>query len=235
MTTTIRSSHSDDGLDSEWLVNQIAHALRNPIFAALVQAEALVLKAGEREDIARSANMVLGQLKRLEGDIDEMLLLGRLAKKNIRRADLTPVLNGLTEAFRVGLHSEPAEVRLHMDPGPFEITGDPDAIQLILERLLRNAVEHTDPPHIVDLEVDRPTADTVRLTVRDHGHGIADELHEQVFVPFYPQHAGRPGLGLSVAAKFAHAMSGRIELETEKDEGTVARVFLPADADQAGP
>ena len=27
----------DNDVDTEWLVNQIAHALRNPIFAALVQ------------------------------------------------------------------------------------------------------------------------------------------------------------------------------------------------------
>jgi two-component system, sporulation sensor kinase E len=228
--TTIRSAHTGEGPDPEWLVNQIAHALRNPIFAALVQAEALVLKAADRPDLSKSATMIHGQLKRLEGNIDEMLLLGRPAKLNIRQVDLRPVAVGIAESFRAGLHGEAADVTLHMDDGPMEITSDPDAVQRILERLVQNAVQHTDSPHAIDLEVIRTSDDTVCLSVSDRGHGIGPELLDQVFMPFYPQHAGRPGLGLSVAAKFAHVLGGHIELETEKDEGTIARVYLAAEA-----
>jgi two-component system OmpR family sensor kinase len=226
--TTLRSAHSVEGPDPEWLVNQIAHALRNPIFAALVQAEALVLKAADRPDLAKSATMIHGQLKRLEGNIDEMLLLGRPAKLNIRTVDLRPVAVGIAESFRAGLHGDAAEVTLQMEPGPMEITSDADAVQLILERLVHNAIQHTEPPHAIDLVVERGSSDTVTLAVADSGQGIAPELRDQVFMPFFPQHAGRPGLGLSVAAKFAHVLGGHIELETEQDEGTTARIVLPA-------
>jgi signal transduction histidine kinase len=225
--TTLRSAHTGEGPDPDLLVNQIAHALRNPIFAALVQAEALVLKAADRPDLAKSATMIHGQLKRLEGNIDEMLLLGRPAKLNIRTVDLQSVAAGTAESFRAGLLGDAAEVTLQMEPGPMEITSDADAVQLILERLVRNAVQHTEPPHAIDFVVERGSNETVTLAVADRGHGIAPELHDQVFMPFFPQHAGRPGLGLSVAAKFAHALGGYIELETEKDEGTTARFVLP--------
>ena len=54
MAATVRSSHAVPAPDPEWLVNQIAHMLRNPIFAATVQAEALLLKAGGDEALART-------------------------------------------------------------------------------------------------------------------------------------------------------------------------------------
>ena len=89
MAIVIRSSPTDTGPDPEWLVNQIAHALRNPIFAALVQSEALALKAANEPSLARSAQMVQNQLKRLEKNLEEMLLLGRPAKLTLMRRVFT--------------------------------------------------------------------------------------------------------------------------------------------------
>ena len=147
MSPSIRSSHSGPAPDNEWLVNQIAHALRNPIFAAMVQAEALVLRAGHEEAISNSASMVHKQLKRLENNLDEMLLYGRPARLSIRRSDLATVCAGVVEAFRTGLHGEPAEVVLASDLPSTEISTDPEAIRMILERLIHNAVQHTEAPH----------------------------------------------------------------------------------------
>lgn len=234
MAIIISSSSADSAPDQDWLVNQIAHALRNPIFAALVQSEALSLKAGDDESIARSAHMIQKQLKRLEDNLQEMLLLGREPKLNIRSTDLAAVVDGIVEAARQGTQGEPAEVEFDPKSVAAEVVSDPDAIRIIIERLLNNAIEHTAPPHAVEVNIDHPTPDTIRLSVRDRGEGIAEDLCEQVFQPFYPQHAGRPGLGLSVAAKLAHALGGHIEIETSPGEGTVAHCVLPADERPAG-
>jgi len=227
MSPRIRSSHSGPAPDNEWLVNQIAHALRNPIFAAMVQAEALVLRAGHQEGISNSASMVHKQLKRLEADLDEMLLFGRPPKLNIRQTDLGALSTGVVESFRTGMLGEPADLSLASTIEGVEVRNDPDAIRIILERLIRNAVQHTEPPHAIELEVELPGADTIHFTVKDTGKGISDEIMEQIFLPFFPQHSGRPGLGLSVASKFAHALGGYIEIQSEQGEGTVARCVLP--------
>lgn len=231
MAATIRSSHGDAEPEPEWLVNQIAHALRNPIFAAMVQAEALKLKTAGDSAIFRSADMVHSQLKRLEGNIDEMLLLGRPAKLNLRSVDLTSVVTGIADAFRKGLHGPKVGVEAVVAEPQVPITTDPEALVIVLERLIRNAAEHTDPPHLVQLELSVPGPEDVVIVVRDRGSGIPEDMRDRIFLPFFPQHAGRPGLGLSVAAKFAHALGGFVEIDTETGEGTEARVVLPV----AGP
>lgn len=227
MAIVVSTSSSASTAEQEWLVNQIAHALRNPIFAALVQSEALSLKAGDNESIVRSAHMIQKQLKRLEGNLEEMLLLGRTPKLKIRATDLAAVVETVVEAARQGMLGEPAEVGFDPGSGSAEVMSDADAVRVIVERLLNNAVEHTKEPHAVQVGIDRPSPDAIRLSVVDRGEGIADEIREKIFLPFYPQHAGRPGLGLSVAAKFAHALGGHLEIETTPGEGTAAHCILP--------
>jgi signal transduction histidine kinase len=209
------------------MVNQIAHALRNPIFAAMVQAEALVLRAGHDESISNSVAMVHRQLKRLEANLDEMLLFGRPTHLNIRQTDLGTLINGIIESFHSGMMGEPAEVTATSTLLSIEIRTDPDAVKTILERLICNAVQHTEAPHAIALGMELPGAETVHLTVKDTGKGISDEILEQIFLPFFPQHSGRPGLGLSVASKYAHALGGYIEVQSAEGEGTLARCVLP--------
>jgi signal transduction histidine kinase len=227
MPYVIRSSRTDAAPDPEWLVNQIAHALRNPIFAAMVQAEALKLKAAGDDTLSRSADMVYNQLKRLECNIEEMLLLGRPASLKPREVELAPVVRGVATSFREADRALRVEVELSIAEPQRPVTTDPEAIIVVIERLVRNAAQHSDPEQAVGLELGSPGTDRVEISVRDRGTGIADEIRDQIFLPFFPQHSGRPGLGLSVAAKFARALGGHIEISSEAGVGTEARLVLP--------
>jgi len=197
---------TDSPPDAEWLVNQIAHTMRNPIFAAMVQAESLVMRAGDDDRTANAAGLVHKQLKRLESNINEMLLYGRPPKLNPRRVQLVQVVEQVAFRFRQGEHDEPALVEVDGPGNDLELQIDPDAVTAILERLILNAVQHTPEPH---------------------GEGVSDSVREMMFLPFYPQHSGRPGLGLSVAAKFAQALGGSITIESEEGKGTTAVVTIP--------
>lgn len=233
MPPSVRSSVLDSSIDSEWLVNQIAHALRNPIFAATVQAEALTLKAGEDSGLAKSAAMVLSQLRRLEDDLEEMLLLGRPARLNPQPLDGRAIAARAAAGFRDGSAGDTADVQLRGETGALPLHSDETAIRIILERLLRNAIQHTEPPHAIEIEVNAVAGGGGAITVRDRGAGIHPELLDKIFLPFFPQHRGRPGLGLAVAAKFAHVLGGYLEVESEVDSGTTARLVLPAAVPEA--
>ncbi|MGI9481636.1 MAG: ATP-binding protein [Hyphomicrobiales bacterium] len=70
----------------------------------------------------------------------------------------------------------------------------------------------------------------VLISVSDTGTGIPEELHEQVFQPFFttkPEGAGS-GLGLSMVFGFVKQSGGNIEIESTVGEGTTFKIFLPA-------
>jgi signal transduction histidine kinase len=219
----------DTPRDSEWLVNQIAHALRNPIFAALVQTEALSLRTSRSPEAQRAVSTLYGQLKRLEAQIDDMLLYGRPARPRPARLPVDDLVRSTAESYRVGNRGAAAEVVLDNQIGAAEVVWDPTMVRVILERLIDNAVEHTPAPHRIWLTAAAEGADRLCLTVRDQGDGIPADVQERMFLPFFPQHCGRAGLGLAIAKKFAEALGGTLAVRSRQGDGTEARCVLPRD------
>lgn len=219
--------------DREWLVNQIAHALRNPIFAATVQTEALHLRVDDPLAVVKTVDSLHGQLRRLSSNIDEMLLFGRPIRPSMEEVSVVETLNSLVTRYGNGDRQDPAVLTLgEVDPS---LSGrwDRNAVVIILERILDNAVQHTDPPHEIELAATSTSDGWVEITISDQGAGIPAKILKNATLPFFPQHSGRPGLGLAIADKFTRFFGGRIEIESVEGSGTVVRCILPARADQA--
>ncbi len=216
-------------VDTEWLVNQVAHALRNPIFAAQVQIEALMLRLGQQPDAQRPVATLQRQLRRLEETVNEMLLYGRPTRVSRAPVELVQLVAAVAAAYCRGERQEPAEVSVQPAVLSLPARTDAGAVRTILERLLDNAVQHTEPPHRVEVVVAPPVDGRATLVVRDHGEGIPDDLRDRVTLPFFPQHRGRPGLGLAVASKLAAALGGSLAVDSRPGEGTEVRLVLPLD------
>jgi signal transduction histidine kinase len=69
----------------------------------------------------------------------------------------------------------------------------------------------------------------VAFSVRDHGHGIAPEIMDKIFTPFFttkPAGTGM-GLGLFIARGIVEQHNGRIWAENNPDGGATFTVVLP--------
>jgi two-component system phosphate regulon sensor histidine kinase PhoR len=73
----------------------------------------------------------------------------------------------------------------------------------------------------------------VVLEVEDTGPGIPKEAQSRIFEKFYrvdkarSRKMGGTGLGLTIVKTIVDKHGGRIEVESEINQGTVMRVFLP--------
>jgi signal transduction histidine kinase len=112
------------------------------------------------------------------------------------------------------------------DPDAPTIVTDGDRVLQVITNLLANAFRWTPDGGMVSLGT--ATSDgVVRIDVRDTGPGIQPHERENIFVPFISRDHHGTGLGLPIARELAHALGGRIELESTVGDGSLFTLVLP--------
>ena len=136
-------------------------------------------------------------------------------------------------------------VRVDVGEGCF-VAGDRSQLEQLLINLLingRDAVGREGGEIVVGVtsrtigqnEVARsPAGEYVVLEVADTGCGIADEIRDRVFEPYFTTKTKGPvkgtGLGLSTVHGIVRAHRGHIDLAKQVPRGTIVRVALPKSA-----
>ncbi len=215
-----------------------AHELRTPLTSLLLQIEAVErstmgppgvgLTEPDRERIAGIAR----QSRRLSGLIDGMLDVTRLStgrlELNFDEVNLSALAREV--AGRFGPDAAAAACQVTMDlPPRLDGLWDEARLDQVLTNLIGNAVKYGAGGGI-HIE-GRGSADTVEVTVRDHGIGISREDQERIFRRFerasgQRQHPGL-GLGLWITSELCKAHGGRISVVSALGAGAAFTVTLP--------
>jgi len=210
------------------LLLAISHELRSPLTRARLHAE--LLEAHPTRDA------LLNDLAELEALLAELLeserLSGRHAVLDRQAVDPSVLLRELVEESFADV-----SLQRDLDPDGTWISVDPMRMRLLVRNLLKNAINHTPPdrpPPLLSSHVDEHEW---RLSVRDHGPGVAAEHLGRLTEPFYradpsrQRASGGVGLGLHLGRVIAEAHGGTLELQSTPGEGTQALVVLPIPAD----
>jgi len=122
-------------------------------------------------------------------------------------------------------------VRVELDAGrPVTAEVDPDAIAIVIDNLIRNAIDHS----AADQEVTLGVAPGPMIVVEDRGPGVPPELRTRIFEPFArgratDRAAGTGlGLGLAICKRIVDGHGGTIGVEDRPGGGARFVVCLPA-------
>ncbi len=140
-------------------------------------------------------------------------------------------------------------LRSHVPAEPWCILGDPTQLHQVLVNLSVNARDAMPNGGTLDLRVQDVMVDDatavqyvgaaagphVMLEVADTGIGMSPELIERIFDPFFTtKDIGKgTGLGLPTTSNIVRNHGGFLTVESSPGEGTVFRVYLPAEVESA--
>jgi two-component system sensor histidine kinase MprB len=211
------------------LVADASHELRTPLTSVRTNIEVL---AGDRllppEDRARLLSDVVEQLEEMTTLISELIELARAEQMMVAPQDVRLDLL-VAEAVERARRNRP-EVVYSVELEPVVVEGVPATIERAVGNLLDNAAKWSPAGAEVEVEVRDG-----RLTVRDHGPGIADEDLPYVFDRFYRARAARgmpgSGLGLAIVRQVAESHGG--DVVAEQAEGGGTRMVLTLGATHA--
>jgi signal transduction histidine kinase len=197
----------------------LINALRNPAKAAGLEPWVTKLE---------TANMRLQRLAKL---VEDLFDVSRLAEGKVSMRLGTVDLAVLTAEAVDRWKDELARVQCDCTlEAPASVAGRWDGLRLeqVIDNLLGNATKY-GPGKPISLSVKREGA-VARLTVQDHGMGIASEDQARIFERFeraVSENYGGLGLGLWISREVIKAHGGRISVESAPGQGATFTVELP--------
>jgi signal transduction histidine kinase len=163
-------------------------------------------------------------LSRLESTVGEIQLVS---------ADIAPPLRAVVQELMQMALDRSLTVAVQAAPGPLWASADAGRLQQVLRNVLANAIRFAPEGSEIALDWRRDGADSLLISLRDHGPGIpADEL-ESIFEAFVQSTrtkdgSGGTGLGLAICRKIMAAHHGSISARNHSDGGAVFDIRLPA-------
>jgi PAS domain S-box-containing protein len=223
----------------EGFVSVVSHELRTPLTA--IRGALGLIGSGKIDGLSpRSRRMVeiaihnTDRLVRLLSDILDAERLERqepvLVRKSCTASELMMQAGDLMRAL-----AESTEVRLEIQPQPFPLFVDTDAILQALTNLLSNAIKFSPPRSTVRLGC-RREEDYAEFRVTDQGPGIPKDNLETIFGRFQPVDAsdsrrrGGTGLGLFICRRIVERHGGKVWAESELGQGSTFVIRLPVEA-----
>lgn len=205
------------------------HDLRTPVRAIRAHAE-LFLRDTPTADFANRLGFMVDGARKIEALVDALSsysLALRIDASSFQAAAMGPLLRTALARLDGELRASGAQVTHAELP---RVMGNPDRLIELLERLLRNALQHRGQasPRI-QIETARKNGDWV-FAVRDNGPGVETEYLERIFGPFEhgPDRGDGAGMGLTICRVIVERHGGKIWAESSADSGATFFFTLPA-------
>jgi dedicated sortase system histidine kinase len=186
----------------EGLASRLSHELRTPITVVRSSLENLRLHTlpSEADVYVTRAEQGLARLSTILTRMTEATRLERMMRDAEReRFDLRAVVTGCVEGYRIAYATKRFE--LVVPEHAVMLTGVPDLIAQMLDKLVSNAVDFARDEHPVEIGLRLGAQDAV-LTVRNVGPGLPTEIKERLFQSMAsvrpPTSGNEPHLGLGL-------------------------------------
>lgn len=225
----------------ESMPDTLAHELNNPLN---VVSSSLEILSRDSREAANSKYMDRAQkgIRRLRSILTSLTeaanLEDALQYEEREQFDLSELVEGCTEGYQT---SYPNHLfRLDKPPHPVPVSGAPDRIAQLLDKLVDNAVDFGADDGEIDIGVGIANGRAV-VTVANRGSRLPETMAERLFDPMVSvgsKDATRShlGLGLFIARLIAEYHQGSISAENvNTPDGVQVRLELPlASASEAG-
>jgi dedicated sortase system histidine kinase len=203
----------------EAMAGRLSHELRTPV--AVVRSSLDNLKAQPLPDAARvyvdRAGEGVERLARLISRLSEGTRLEKMLESAEReRFDLAALVAGCVEGYRLAYRARPFE--LQRVDSPLAMSGVPDAIAQLMDKLVENANDFAPAGSPVRVSLARE-ANVARLAVENDGPPLPDTAHlfdSMVSLRGAQRSAreeGHLGLGLYIVRLVAEFHGGRVHAE----------------------
>ena len=227
-------------------VSTVSHELRTPLTSisgslGLLAGGIAGSLPGKAARLIEIAKLNCERLVRLINDILDLERAesGRLELRLVAQR-LKPIVQQAIDANRAYAQNFGAAIELAADSADASVLVDHDRLVQVLTNILSNAAKFSPRGGAISVAI-RAEGDSVRVSVRDRGPGIAPEFQPRIFQRFAQADSsdsrakGGTGLGLSIAKTIMERLGGSIGFDSPSGEGATFFITLPMRMEIATP
>ena len=214
---------------SAWrnLIRVLTHEIMNtltPVTSLAQTATTMLDDPAAAEDIREAVTTIARRSEGLMKFVARYRELLKVPQPDIGAVSVAEALQGVGALLSDELQA--VNFAIDVVPPSLEVQADSQLLDQVLLNLVRNAIDamrETNSPQLGlsgQLDYGR-----VVIKVTDNGPGIADELIEQIFVPFFTTKRDGSGIGLSLCRQIMTAHGGDIVVNSDAGGTTVSLVF----------
>jgi len=206
----------------------IAHDVRNPLNAIkLLSSHAIdTLDGGPDSSAAKPMHTIRKEVDRLEEIVSSFLSLARERELIAEPCQVDALLEECLRLFRREAESRGVRLLTELRAGNAELMLDAKHFTRAVLNVLMNALEACPPGGRVRL-FSRRNERQIEVEIRDDGPGIAPEVLERMFEPYYTTKPGGTGLGLAITRGIIEEHSGTIEVSSTPGHGCQVLITFP--------
>jgi two-component system NtrC family sensor kinase len=211
----------------------VAHEVNNPLQIILSRVQLLVLRHQAQDGLVKDLHLIESNVKRISRIIRSLLDFARhnSGEEEHKEIDLVYLVNQTLNLMHHLLEKSRIDAQIHVDADErSRIAGNTGEMEQVFLNLIINALQAMpDDGGELDIAIDR-TEEQVIVRVQDTGEGIPEENLPRIFDPFFTtrEETGGTGLGLSIIFGIVEKHNGRIEVDSDLDQGTTFTLTFPA-------
>lgn len=210
----------------------LAHEIRNPLSSIKGFATYFRERLKDTPEDSRSADIMVGEVDRLNRVITQLLELSRPAQPEAQRLEMVSLANEVIEIVTHRAQESGVKMIADIALAELAVQGDGDQLRQVLLNLFLNAIEAMETGGTVTVRLDRPPSGGARIVVADTGSGITAENLPHIFDPYFTTKPAGTGLGLAIVHKIIEAHGGDIHVASKPGEGTEVTITLPPQGKQ---
>jgi len=226
------------------LAGGIAHDFNNILGIISGYTELALMELPADSRVQNSLSEVFKASGRARDLVHQILTFSRQGEKERRPLQIGSIVKEVLKMLRATMPAS-VDIKSHIEKNIPAVIADPVQIHQVLMNLCTNAGHAMREQggllevSLTQQEIDLQTAKILsvsnpgryqKLTIRDTGHGMSQDVIDRIFDPFYTTkgHGQGTGLGLSVVHGVVKNHQGAIKVTSDPGKGTEFEIYFPS-------
>lgn len=221
----------------EEFLSMLAHELRNPLAPMAMATEMLGRITNVHPQLPKLHGIIGRQINHMSHLVDDLLDASRVTTGKItlkqRALLLSEIIDGAVETAQPFINAREQRLTIYMPAEPIVINGDLVRLVQVFSNLLINSTKFTPKGECISISAEK-LANSVTITVKDNGVGIALDIQAFIFDLFaqgphsLDRAQGGLGIGLSLVRTVVEMHGGTVAVRSAgADQGSEFVVLLP--------